>query len=74
MKRFMVLVTVVLLMIAVLLVTAAPTFAVAGPPALLQNAGVGVAVDPAACEIFADGSSMFAWRPGGVCWFTPPAL
>jgi hypothetical protein len=74
-KRLMVLVTVVLLMAAMLAFTALPALAAAlRPPVAGIGSGGGTPVDPAACELFADGSEMFAWRSGGVCWFTPPAL
>ena len=73
MRRMMVLVTMVLLMTAMVVVMVAPALAVAGPPARAVSSG-GVPVDPMACEMFANGSGMFAWREGGVCWFTPPAL
>jgi hypothetical protein len=61
MRRLVVLVTVVLVMAA----------AVRPPIAGIMGGG-GTPVNPAACELLADGSGEFAWRPGGVCWFTPP--
>ena len=63
---------VALLGAALVVVTAVPALAVA--PARSVTGGGGVAVDPTVCTVLADGSGMFAWRPSGVCWFTPPAL
>jgi hypothetical protein len=73
MRRFMVLVTEVLLMTAMLVVSSVAAYG-KGVCAACTFDFVGAAVNPAACEKFADGSGMFAWRPGGVCWFTPPAM
>jgi hypothetical protein len=70
----MMLVTVVLVMTAMLAVTMAPALAIPGPPARAISSGGGVPVDPTVCTVLADDSGLFAWRPGGVCWFTPPAL
>jgi hypothetical protein len=72
MRRLMVLV-VVLLMTAMVVATAMPAVAAAvRPPIAGIMGGGGSPVNPAACELLADGSGEFAWRPGGVCWFTPP--
>jgi len=69
------LVTASLLVAAMLVLTASPAIAAAvRPPIAGIMGGGGAPVDPAACEVLADGSAMFEWRPGGVCWFTPPAL
>lgn len=72
----MMLVTVVLLMAAMLVVTAggAQGLGPTGGTVTVDRTDSGVAVDPTVCTVLADGSGLFAWRPGGVCWFTPPAL
>jgi hypothetical protein len=73
-RRFVLLVTASLLVATVLVLTASPAMAAAlRPPIAGIMGGGGVPVDPAACEVPADGSAMFEWRAGGeVCWFTPP--
>ena len=54
-------------------VVVATMLVVASAPAFARLKFGGVPVSPAACEVLADGSAMFAWRSGGeVCWFTPP--
>jgi hypothetical protein len=69
MRRFMVLVTMVLLMMAMLVASAAPALAVAGPPA--RSGSVGTPVDPAACESPAGISPFIGWR-NGTCWVLHP--
>ncbi len=72
----MVLVTVALLMAAMFAFTAVPALAAAlRPPIAGIMGGGGTPVDAAVCEVVADenDSGLFEWRPGGVCWFTPPA-
>jgi hypothetical protein len=72
MRRLTVLLTVALLMMAMLVASAGGAQGLASGTIKIDRTPSGVAVAPAACELFADGSSGFAWRPGGACWFTPP--
>ena len=72
MRRFMMLVAVSLLMAAMLAANAGDALALGDGSVKFVRTPSGVAVDPSACELLAGGSSMFGWRPGGVCWFTPP--
>jgi hypothetical protein len=69
MRRFMVLVTVVLLMTAMLVASAAPALAV-----LLRSEPKCCRVSPpTACNTVA-GVAGFEWRAGGtVCWLEAPA-
>jgi hypothetical protein len=81
MRRLMALVTVALLVTAMLAVSATPALSITKPidkpTPVIGGDGTsgGTPGEPAACELLAGGDSagMFAWRPGGVCWVTPPA-
>jgi hypothetical protein len=74
MRRFMVLVTVVLLMMAMLVATLTPAFAVTLEPDDGNPRGPkwGVPVTTSACSTVA-GVAGFEWRAGGeVCWLNLP--
>ena len=67
MRRFMVLVTVMLLMTAMLVASAAPALAiVGGPPARGFEAG-GTPLPTVVCEALANDSPDIGWR-NGKCW------
>jgi hypothetical protein len=71
-RRFMMLGVVFLLMTAMLAANAGDALALGDGSVRLVRTPSGVAVNPAACKLLVDDSTMFGWRPGGVCWFTPP--
>jgi hypothetical protein len=72
MRRFIMLVTVVLLMTAMLVASATPALAAAiRPPIAGVMGGGGTPVDPVVCTVVADGSPLIGWR-NGTCWVFHP--
>jgi uncharacterized BrkB/YihY/UPF0761 family membrane protein len=72
MRRFWVLVTVVVLMTAMLMASVAPAMAVVAAHRHPVGPAWGVPVSTAACETVA-GVGGFEWRGGGdVCWLNLP--
>jgi type 1 fimbria pilin len=65
MRRFILLVTVVLLMTALLVFSAAPALAAA------TITVKGEAVPPVVCDVTADDSPLIGWR-NGTCWVFHP--
>jgi len=62
-----------LVRVLVVAVVVTTMLVVASAPAFARALRGGLAVEPAACELLADGPGLFEWRAGGeVCWFTPP--
>lgn len=71
MRRFMVLVTAVLLMTAMLVVSAAPAAAFVRVDVSEEFPFGGTPVPTVVCEVAADGSGPIGWR-NGTCWVFHP--
>jgi len=62
--------TVRVLVVAVIVAT---MLVVASAPAFARPLRGGLATEPAACQLLANGSGTFEWRAGGtVCWVNSP--
>jgi len=72
MRRFIVLVTVVLLMTAMLVASGSHTLAAPlRPPIAAISSTGGTPVDPVVCTVMAENSPLIGWR-NGTCWVFHP--
>ena len=71
MRHFMVLVTVVLLMTAMVVASVTPALAALRPPVASVTGGGGTPVDPVVCTVVAEDSPLIGWR-NGQCWVIHP--
>jgi type 1 fimbria pilin len=71
MRRFIMLVTMALLLATMLVASTGVAQALPSGTVSIVRTDSGVAVDPAACE-WAAGTAGLEWRAGGVCWLELP--